>query len=217
MRFQLFPITSRVLRSACIYVSALYSMIHKISKSIRIPHHNICTRARNKIIITIINICNISSVFSYRPVSILKYTYRFWCLCFQIPDVDSEPHIFMIWMGIEIKFVSSKVSIIFTLSQNNVIVIDEAHNLIDTVNAVHSCRIDRACVSKARAHLAAYLKRYSSRLNPSNLLYIRHLTAALNGFAKMLSTKSATTSVFKWVSYTVNLYCTPCEMMVNRN
>uniref|UniRef100_A0A915HKQ2 Helicase ATP-binding domain-containing protein n=1 Tax=Romanomermis culicivorax TaxID=13658 RepID=A0A915HKQ2_ROMCU len=66
----------------------------------------------------------------------------------------------------------------------SVVIIDEAHNLLDTINAVNSCKIDFKCVKSALTQLSSYLERYKSRLNPSNLLYLRHLTSVLNALSR---------------------------------
>ena len=48
-------------------------------------------------------------------------------------------------------------------------IVDEAHNLVDAVNAVHSAVITRKQLATAQSALDAYYGRFSSRLAPGAL------------------------------------------------
>ena len=50
-----------------------------------------------------------------------------------------------------------------------VVIVDEAHNLVDAVNAVHSAVITRKQLATAQSALDAYYGRFSSRLAPGAL------------------------------------------------
>ncbi|KAL1503232.1 hypothetical protein AB1Y20_011288 [Prymnesium parvum] len=56
-----------------------------------------------------------------------------------------------------------------------VVIIDEAHNLIDTINETHSVTISGAALSELCAQLAQYHERYQARLKPSNRLCVQRL------------------------------------------
>ncbi|CAK0764311.1 hypothetical protein CVIRNUC_003145 [Coccomyxa viridis] len=65
-----------------------------------------------------------------------------------------------------------------------VVIVDEAHNLIDAVNAVHSAVITRKQLATAKSALDAYYGRFSSRLAPGNSKHIQSLivlTSTLHG------------------------------------
>ena len=45
-------------------------------------------------------------------------------------------------------------------------IVDEGHNLVDAVNAVHSAVISRGQLATAKSALDTYFTRFSSRLAP---------------------------------------------------
>ncbi|EDV92448.1 ATP-dependent DNA helicase DDX11 [Drosophila grimshawi] len=56
-----------------------------------------------------------------------------------------------------------------------VIIVDEAHNLLDTIAQLHSSELSRDQLQLARQQLAAYKERYARRLSSANLLRINQL------------------------------------------
>ena len=46
------------------------------------------------------------------------------------------------------------------------VIVDEAHNLVEAVNGVHSAVLSSLQLEAARRQLAAYLDRFRPRLNP---------------------------------------------------
>ena len=50
-----------------------------------------------------------------------------------------------------------------------VVIVDEAHNLVDAVNAVHSASMTCKQLATAKSALDAYYGRFSSRLAPGAL------------------------------------------------
>ena len=73
--------------------------------------------------------------------------------------------------------------------KGNVIIIDEAHNLVDAINNVHSSIVTLAHIGLALSQLTQYKDRYQARLNPKNLFYVNQLVAILKGFVKYLGVK----------------------------
>ena len=45
-------------------------------------------------------------------------------------------------------------------------IVDEGHNLVDAVNAVHSATVSRGQLATAKSALNTYFARFSSRLAP---------------------------------------------------
>lgn len=59
--------------------------------------------------------------------------------------------------------------------KNSVVVIDEAHNLIDTVNAIHSSEVSLQDLQSVRIGLTNYLNKFKSRLGPGNRVNLTKL------------------------------------------
>ena len=54
--------------------------------------------------------------------------------------------------------------------EDAVVIVDEAHNLVDAVNGAHSAAADAATAAAAAAHLDGYWTRFSTRLSPGGAL-----------------------------------------------
>ena len=79
----------------------------------------------------------------------------------------------------------------FSISlKNQIVIIDEAHNLIDTIAQIHSVEISDAHVTQSLTQLNNYINRYKSRFSAKNMLYLKHLLNILNCLNKLFSTKS---------------------------
>ncbi|XP_045108856.1 ATP-dependent DNA helicase DDX11-like [Portunus trituberculatus] len=68
----------------------------------------------------------------------------------------------------------------------NVVVVDEAHNLLETISNIHSVFVSLRQLQGAHAQLSQYLQRYSSRLSPTNLLYLKQILFFMHAIIKML-------------------------------
>ena len=74
--------------------------------------------------------------------------------------------------------------------KGSVVVLDEAHNIIETVNSVHSAALAQPQIALALSHLSQYLARYRSRLKGKNILYIKqllHVLRAMHRFFQRLA------------------------------
>ncbi|XP_065186759.1 ATP-dependent DNA helicase DDX11-like isoform X1 [Sycon ciliatum] len=71
----------------------------------------------------------------------------------------------------------------------NVVIIDEAHNLIDTLTAMHSVRITAAQLTASLAHVREYQDKYRSRLKAVNLSYLKQLIFVLEKLLACLDSK----------------------------
>ncbi|XP_064405283.1 ATP-dependent DNA helicase DDX11-like isoform X2 [Halichondria panicea] len=83
--------------------------------------------------------------------------------------------------------------------RGNVVIIDEAHNLLDTITNVYSVEVNGLHVSKAFSQLSQYMQRYRSRLKAKNLMYINQLLHVLNCFLNTLGSKGSDEGVKKVV------------------
>ncbi|CAG8490837.1 8736_t:CDS:10 [Paraglomus brasilianum] len=75
--------------------------------------------------------------------------------------------------------------------KDNIVVIDEAHNLIDTITAIHTVVIDMIHIQRSKAQLTKYLNRYKKMLKGQNVMYIRHLIDLLEALERSLEEFSA--------------------------
>ncbi|KXJ75242.1 hypothetical protein RP20_CCG012073 [Aedes albopictus] len=69
---------------------------------------------------------------------------------------------------------------------NAVIIIDEAHNLLDTISSIHSQEVTLDQLQQARLHLSAYKAQYFSRFSTKNLLKINQLLFVATRLGKVL-------------------------------
>ncbi|XP_054094060.1 ATP-dependent DNA helicase DDX11 isoform X4 [Callithrix jacchus] len=70
--------------------------------------------------------------------------------------------------------------------QDQVVIIDEAHNLIDTITGMHSVEVSGSQLCQAYSQLLQYMERYSKRLKAKNLMYLKQILYLLEKFVAML-------------------------------
>jgi chromosome transmission fidelity protein 1 len=71
---------------------------------------------------------------------------------------------------------------------DQIVVIDEAHNLIDTILGIYSASLPANHVSSAASQLTQYLQRFRSRLKPRHSLMIQQTLTVLRGLVSVCST-----------------------------
>lgn len=69
--------------------------------------------------------------------------------------------------------------------EGNVVLIDEAHNLLSSIEAIHSNAVSGSLLERAHAQLHTYHAKYKSRLHPKNL---RSVTLFSMSILSMVST-----------------------------
>ncbi|NXT85217.1 DDX11 helicase, partial [Zapornia atra] len=70
--------------------------------------------------------------------------------------------------------------------KDQVVIIDEAHNLIDTITCIHSVEVSGSQLCCAHSQLQQYMERYRKRLKAKNLMYIKQILYLLERFVAML-------------------------------
>ncbi|NXO65861.1 DDX11 helicase, partial [Phainopepla nitens] len=70
--------------------------------------------------------------------------------------------------------------------KEQVVIIDEAHNLIDTITCIHSAEVSGSQLCCAHSQLSQYMERYRKRLKAKNLMYIKQILYLLEQFVAML-------------------------------
>ena len=73
--------------------------------------------------------------------------------------------------------------------KGSVVIVDEAHNLLDTITHIHSAEVTGRQLCVAHTQLSQYMERYRSRLNPKNLLYIKQIRVILKNMVKLFGCK----------------------------
>ncbi|KAM9352520.1 ATP-dependent DNA helicase DDX11 [Symphorus nematophorus] len=73
--------------------------------------------------------------------------------------------------------------------KGQVVIIDEAHNLSDTLSCIHSAELTGAQLCRAHSQLNQYAERYKSRLKAKNLMYIKQILFVIEGLVRVLGGK----------------------------
>ncbi|RPA73019.1 DNA repair helicase [Ascobolus immersus RN42] len=76
--------------------------------------------------------------------------------------------------------------------KNNVVIIDEAHNLMDTISALYSTTITLSQVQRAELQLKGYLHKFGKRLKGKNRVYIAQILKLLIGLREFLEKEKTT-------------------------
>ncbi|XP_022086709.1 ATP-dependent DNA helicase DDX11-like [Acanthaster planci] len=71
----------------------------------------------------------------------------------------------------------------------NIVIIDEAHNLIETISNVYSVEVTGGQLCRAHSQLNQYMTKYRSRLKAKNLMYIKQILQVLSGWIRCLGGK----------------------------
>ncbi|XP_050774186.1 ATP-dependent DNA helicase DDX11 isoform X2 [Gopherus flavomarginatus] len=70
--------------------------------------------------------------------------------------------------------------------KDQVVIIDEAHNLIDTITCIYSTEVRGSQLCCAHSQLLQYMERYRKRLKAKNLMYIKQILYLLERFVSIL-------------------------------
>lgn len=71
--------------------------------------------------------------------------------------------------------------------KDSIVVIDEAHNLIDTINAIHSSEISINDLKKCKSGIAIYLQKFKLKLNAGNRVNLMKLSKLIDVLIKFIS------------------------------
>eukprot|EP01012_Entosiphon_sulcatum_P023723 TRINITY_DN2883_c0_g1_i1.p1 TRINITY_DN2883_c0_g1~~TRINITY_DN2883_c0_g1_i1.p1 ORF type:complete len:657 (-),score=73.87 TRINITY_DN2883_c0_g1_i1:402-2372(-) len=74
---------------------------------------------------------------------------------------------------------------------NCVVIIDEAHNLVDTINNLHSAELSYTVAEKGTLQLQQYFDRYNARLLAKNRAHVRQLHGLVQKFSEYLRNPSS--------------------------
>ena len=74
-----------------------------------------------------------------------------------------------------------------SLLSPQVVIVDEAHNLVDTITSVHSVEVTLSHLDCSHSQLSHYLGKFKRRLKPENLLAIKQIIFILKCLMKTLT------------------------------
>ncbi|CCJ29870.1 unnamed protein product [Pneumocystis jirovecii] len=74
--------------------------------------------------------------------------------------------------------------------KNNIVIIDEAHNLIDTITSIYSSTITFSQVSLAMNQINIYLSKFNKKLKGKNLVYIKQIIKLLKNISNFMECKN---------------------------
>ena len=77
--------------------------------------------------------------------------------------------------------------------KGHVVIIDEAHNLMDTILSIHSISITLIQLKNCRTSLSIYLQEFRNRLKGKNRVYVAQLVRLLDSISACLASKTDTT------------------------
>lgn len=75
--------------------------------------------------------------------------------------------------------------------KDHVIVIDEAHNLMDAIANIHSISVSLAQLQRSRAQLGIYLQKFRNRLKGKNRVYVTQTVRLMDSLIAFLAAKSS--------------------------
>ena len=74
--------------------------------------------------------------------------------------------------------------------KNNIVILDEAHNVVNAINAIHSVELKLSSISQALAQLTQYLNRHKTGLGADDSALVQKIVLALKCLIKYLSPAS---------------------------
>jgi chromosome transmission fidelity protein 1 len=70
--------------------------------------------------------------------------------------------------------------------KGHVVVIDEAHNLIDAISGIHGVEVSLKQLKRARAQIGVYLQKFRNRLKGKNRVYVAQVVRVIDSLAGYL-------------------------------
>ncbi|KAF6219414.1 hypothetical protein HO133_005240 [Letharia lupina] len=73
--------------------------------------------------------------------------------------------------------------------KGHVIIIDEAHNLMDTISSIHSITVTQDQLKRCRSQLGVYLQKFRNRLKGKNRVYVAQVVRLIDSVSGFLETR----------------------------
>jgi chromosome transmission fidelity protein 1 len=75
--------------------------------------------------------------------------------------------------------------------KNHIVIIDEAHNLMDAISGIHTVEVSLQQLHLARAQITTYLQRFRNRLKGKNRVYVTQVVRLLDSISNFLQSLDA--------------------------
>jgi chromosome transmission fidelity protein 1 len=75
--------------------------------------------------------------------------------------------------------------------KGHVVVIDEAHNLMDAIAGIHSTSVTLSQLKKARGGLGVYLQKFRNKLKGKNRVYVAQVVRLLDSLSSYLESQTS--------------------------
>lgn len=72
--------------------------------------------------------------------------------------------------------------------EGNIVIVDEAHNIMDAVASVHAAEIRLSDLKRARGMLGVYFKRFGKKLKGENRIMVAQVVKVIDGLTEWLTT-----------------------------
>ena len=73
--------------------------------------------------------------------------------------------------------------------KGHIVIIDEAHNLIDAISGIYSVAISRSQLKRCRSQIGVYLQKFRNRLKGKNRVYVTQVVRLLDSLSGYLDNK----------------------------
>ncbi len=74
--------------------------------------------------------------------------------------------------------------------KGHVVIIDEAHNLMDTISNIHSLQVNTSQLRHCRAQIDIYLQKFGRRLKGKNRVYIAQLVRLIDSISGFMGSRT---------------------------
>ena len=74
--------------------------------------------------------------------------------------------------------------------KGHVVIIDEAHNLMDSITNIHSIAVTRSQLKRCREQIGCYLQKFRNRLKGKNRVYVAQVVRLLDSISAYLDTRT---------------------------
>ena len=75
--------------------------------------------------------------------------------------------------------------------KGHVVIIDEAHNLMDAISNIYSATVTLSQLKRSRAQLGIYLQKFRNKLKGKNRVYVTQVVRLIDSIATCLEAKAA--------------------------
>jgi chromosome transmission fidelity protein 1 len=73
--------------------------------------------------------------------------------------------------------------------KGHVVIIDEAHNLMDAISSIHGVEVSLRQLQTARAQLGIYIQKFKSRLKGKNRMYLAQVIRVIDSLSGYLESR----------------------------